>query len=144
MNSVQEDLENTLNMLAIARDTAESLKAAKNELIENVKQSDEFMQLDNSSRFTDAQVKELEDKARTSALALYDENCELPDRVSVKWFTTVKITDEAAAVQWCKQNFTPALKLDAKMFEKAAKDGTIPAELATVSKEARAQIATKL
>ena len=75
---------------------------------------------------------------------MHGASMELPDRVAVKMFTVVEIPDELKAKEWCIAHFTPALKLDSKVFEKAAKDGNIPAELATVSKEARAQIATKL
>jgi hypothetical protein len=86
----------------------------------------------------------LEAKIRAAALALHGESCELPKRVTVKNFTVVNVTDELKSKEWCIAHFTPALKLDAKVFEKAAKDGNIPAELATVSKEYRAQIASKL
>lgn len=78
------------------------------------------------------------------ALQLNEVMADLPDRVSVKMFSIVQISDEQKAKEWCIDHFTPALKLDAKTFEKAAKDGNIPADLATVTKEARAQIATKL
>lgn len=144
MNQIQEELENDLNELAKARETAEALKLAKREMIENVQQSDDFMKLDNLSREGDALITELEASIRAAALALHENSCELPARVTVKQFTVVTISDEAKAREWCMTNFRPALKLDAKTFEKAAKDGTVPADLATVTKEARAQIATKL
>jgi hypothetical protein len=144
MNQVQEELERNLNLLAKARESAEALKLAKREMIENVQQSDDFMKLDILSREGDALITELESSIRAAALALHAEFCELPSRVTVKNFTVVTISDEAKAREWCLTNFRPALKLDAKTFEKAAKDGTVPADLATITKEARAQIATKL
>ncbi|MBL0320715.1 MAG: hypothetical protein IPP74_15680 [Alphaproteobacteria bacterium] len=144
MNSVQEQLESDLNELAKVREDAEKVRKAKREMIETVQQTDDFMRLDNDGNILDGKLSELESKIRTSALALYDNSCELPARVAVKWFTTVVVTDELKAKEWCIAHFTPALKLDGKVFEKAAKDGNIPSDLATVSKEARAQIATKL
>lgn len=144
MNDVQEELERNLNELAKARESAEAVKLAKREMIENVQQSDDFMKLDTLDREGSALIAELESSIRAAALALHENSCELPARVTVKNFTVVTITDEAAAREWCMTNFRPALKLDTKTFEKAAKDGTVPADLATVTKEARAQIATKL
>lgn len=46
MNQIQEELERDLNELAKARETAEAVKLAKREMIENVQQSDDFMKLD--------------------------------------------------------------------------------------------------
>ena len=55
------------------------------------------------------------------------------------------VRDEAiAAYKADETNFTPALKLNTAMFEKAAKAGTIPAELAKVDTEPRAQIDSDL
>lgn len=144
MNDVQEELERNLNELAKARETAEAVKLAKREMIENVQKSDDFMNLDTLDREGSALIAELESSIRAAALALHGNSCELPARVTVKNFTVVTITDEGKAREWCLTNFRPALKLDTKTFEKAAKDGTVPADLATVTKEARAQIATKL
>jgi hypothetical protein len=89
-------------------------------------------------------VADLESGLRKQALALWKEDYELPPQLAVKQFTVVEIPDPSQAREWCFNNFRPALKLDTKVFEKAAKDGSIPAELALVSKEARAQIATVL
>jgi hypothetical protein len=58
--------------------------------------------------------------------------------------TTAEIVDEIATRAWCITNFTPALKLDTKMIEKAAKDGTIPAELVKITTEPSAYIDSDL
>lgn len=144
MNELQQKLESDLNELATIREQAENVRKAKREMIENVQQSDEFMELDKSGNLLDGSLSDLEARIRETALTLYKDSCDLPSRVAVKLFTVVNVPDELKAKEWCIDHFTPALKLDAKVFEKAAKDGNIPAELATVSKEARAQIATKL
>lgn len=144
MNELQQKLESDLNELATIREQAENVRKAKREMIENVQQSDEFMELDKSGNLLDGSLSDLEARIRETALTLYEDSCDLPSRVAVKLFTVVNVPDELKAKEWCIDHFTPALKLDAKVFEKAAKDGNIPAELATVSKEARAQIATKL
>lgn len=144
MNQIQEQLEKDLDTLAKARESASLVSQKKNDMIADVKSSDGYMKLDKLQFEGDSLIGELEARIRGAALALHDEKCELPSRVAVKNFTVVKIPDEAKAREWCMTNFRPALKLDAKTFEKAAKDGTVPTELATVSTEARAQIATKL
>jgi hypothetical protein len=64
--------------------------------------------------------------------------------IAIKEFDVVTIPNDAAAREWCFTNFRPALKLDTRAFEKAAKDGNVPAELATVTKEPRVQIASDL
>ncbi|MBL0320751.1 MAG: hypothetical protein IPP74_15860 [Alphaproteobacteria bacterium] len=56
---------------------------AKREMIETVQQTDDFMRLDNDGNILDGKLSELESKIRTSALALYDNSCELPARVAV-------------------------------------------------------------
>lgn len=137
-------LETMLENLRTFREDAEFYKAEKNKILDAVKANENFVLAETKQGEAEMYAAGLEAEIRKTTLALYDENCELPSRVSVKWFTTVQITDELKAKEWCIAHFTPALKLDAKVFEKAAKDGNIPADLATVAKEARTQIATKL
>jgi len=144
MNELQKQLEKNLNELATMREKSEALKNARREMMDRVQQSEDYIRLENLLREGESLTDELEAEIRRGALALYEESCELPSRVAVKQFTVVNVTDELKAKEWCIAHFTPALKLDGKVFEKAAKDGNIPAELATVTKEARAQIATKL
>ncbi len=66
------------------------------------------------------------------------------DAVQIKVFQIVSVVDEPKAREWCFQNFRPALKLDTKTFEKAAKDGSVPSDLVVCEEEPRAQIATDL
>lgn len=137
------ELDQMLDELKALRETAAQAQEAKNKIIEQVKAQDEYKAADELKAQTDEQIVQLEAQIRSTALELYDCAAELPSRVTVKWFKTVKYNANVAR-EWCMKNFTPALTLDTKTFEKAAKDGTIPADIASVSKEARAQIATKL
>ena len=47
---------------------------------------------------------------------------------------SITIPDEGAAIRWCITNFTPALALNKKVFETAAKAGTVPNALANYNK----------
>lgn len=63
---------------------------------------------------------------------------------SIKVMTEVEIKDEKKAFEWCLSNFTPSLKLDTKTFKTAAKNGTVPSELADVFEEAKVYIDSDL
>lgn len=93
-----------------------------------------------------AHEKEIDTRLRKIAEDLYQQNQNKKphDAVTVKIFREIDVPDEQAARDWSLKNFTPALKLDHKVLEKAAKDGTIPQNLLTVRDVAKAQIATDL
>ena len=133
-----------LEALKEARIRRDEAKANKDALLARFQESPEWIAQSSAHSFATSEVESLEALIKDNVLNMHGASMELPDRVAVKMFTVVEIPDELKAKEWCIAHFTPALKLDSKVFEKAAKDGNIPAELATVSKEARAQIATKL
>lgn len=144
MKNEIEQLNALLDNLKISRNDAEFYKAEKKSMLELVTTREDYLLASVKQEESELIVAGLETQIRTMALQLNEVMADLPDRVSVKMFLIVQISDEQKAKEWCIDHFTPALKLDAKTFEKAAKDGNIPADLATVTKEARAQIATKL
>jgi|JI7StandDraft_1071085.scaffolds.fasta_scaffold11680_2 dGTP triphosphohydrolase len=144
MKNEIEQLNALLDNLKISRNDAEFYKAEKKSMLELVTTREDYLLASVKQEESELIVAGLETQIRTMALQLNEVMADLPDRVSVKMFSIVQISDEQKAKEWCIDHFTPALKLDAKTFEKAAKDGNIPADLATVTKEARAQIATKL
>lgn len=139
-----EELDDMLNQLRALRVTATNAAEAKKRVIEQAKATEAYTAADTLLVGVEERIAELDKAIRDQSLALWNADQEIPERVTVKTFTMVTITDYSAAKMWCLHNFTPCLTLDTKAFEKAAKDGGIPAELATVTKEARAQIATKL
>jgi hypothetical protein len=139
-----DELEKLLDKLKEAREQAADARKAKQAVIEAAQSTQEYKEADAATNEADEIITRLETEIKRQALDYHELCAALPERVAVKMFTVVSIPDESAAREWAFSNFRPALKLDAKTFEKAAKDGNIPAELATVSKEARAQIATKL
>lgn len=139
-----DEIDQLLDQLKEAREESAAARKAKQAIIEAAQETTEYQRADEATNVADDLITRLEAKIKQQALGLHELCAQLPERVAVKMFTVVDVPDELKAKDWCIAHFTPALKLDGKVFEKAAKDGNIPAELATVSKEARAQIATKL
>ncbi len=129
-----------------AREESAAAREAKRQIIEAAQTSTEYRRADETTTAADAEIGRLEEQIRAAALSEYSAsgNKKPHANVTVKMFTTVAIPDEAAAREWCFINFRPALKFDAKTFEKAVKDGAVPAVLASTQDEPRAQIATKL
>ncbi len=69
------------------------------------------------------------------------------EAVTLKKFDTTRVAyDPEKALEFCKREFTPALTLNAKVYEKAALDGNLPKDIALVipGYEIRAQIASDL
>lgn len=141
---MQSQITALLSELAEVRTFAAGVRDERRKMIEEVQTTPAYLALDEATNEADQTITELEKQIRDMTLEVYYADAQLPKGVDVKLFTVVNIPDEGKAKEWALRNFTPALKLDMKAFEKAAKDGGIPSELATVSKEARAQIATKL
>lgn len=138
-------MNNKLIELAKARANSEELKAKQKEMLDELQQSQAWTDIQLARTGYQTQIENLEAEIKAEAMVVFDATGEKKQQgVTVKEFTVVKITDEAKAREWCMTNFRPALKLDTKTFEKAAQDGTVPAELATIGTEPRAQIASDL
>ena len=133
-----------LDELKRARETKDEAYAIKKRIIEKAQTSAEYITAQSQQDAAELAAADVEKEVKALAVQMNELAAELPERVKVKMFTVVTEYDKAKAREWCFANFRPALMLDEKTFEKAVKDGNIPAELATVIKEARAQIATKL
>lgn len=136
-------IDQLLDQLKQQRDQAATMRENKRKIIDQVQKSEAYTYADECQQRAEEQMLILEADIRSMTLAAHSNGEELPERVSVKKFQTVSY-DVAAAREWCFTNFRPALKMDDKAFEKAAKDGNVPADIASVSQEYRAQIATKL
>lgn len=132
--------------LAQMRVRRNELHTKQQKLLLELQNSEPYMQLDMMRTQADAEIERLTEEIRMKALEEFNgTNNKHPfGGVQIKFFTVVTIHDEGKAREWCLNNFRPALKLDTKVFEKAAKDGTIPDDLVKVEAEPRAQIATDL
>ena len=136
----------SITQLAVLRKELAEIKGIMNVTLEEFQARQLWQELQTSRVGIEEAIRITEDKVRADAQEAYqaDPKNKKQRGVSIKIFKVATITDENKARQWCITNFTPALKLDTKAFEKAAKEGTVPAELATVTDEPRAQIDTDL
>ena len=144
MNELQQQVTEMLDALKNQRNLLAEARERRRKIIEAAQATDEYKLADLDTNEAETIVTGIEALLRTQGLMLYNADCELPDGLTARNFTVVKIVDPLKAKEWSIVHFTPALKLDEKVFEKAAKDGHIPADLATVEKEKRIQIATQL
>ena len=63
----------------------------------------------------------------------------------IKMSTKVTMNFEEPVIrEWCFANYRPALKLDMKLVEKAAKDGTLPVDFSSVQEEPKVYIKSDL
>ena len=139
-------LDKLLEDLKVSRQRAERARAEKTELVQKFQQTPEYTSLDLELKFADEAKDRLENELRQFALNQYlDDNNKHPHpKIEIKIFKFVDILNEGAAREWCFLNFRPALKLDTKAFEKAAKDGNIPPDLAALREEPRVLISSVL
>lgn len=144
MNEYEQTLNAMLDQLKDAREHAQGLRDERKQMIEEVQATPAFKALSEAGTEADETTAQLEADIRKMTLEIYGADAALPERVSVKMFTVVSIPDELAAKTWAISNYTAGLKLDTKAIEDEAKKGRVPAEIAFVTKEPRAQIATKL
>ena len=142
------EIETKLRELAEARRDLMQAKLAQADILEAAKQCEAYRTFEAKRLNKSLLVDELERDVKNWGIANFDgQNKKVHAKVNIKTFDVSKVTyDKNKARNWCISNFTPALKLDEKLFENSALDGTIPAEIATVTfaTEDRAQIASDL
>lgn len=134
-----------IHELAVLRQEVEEVKEVMKSELERFQASEFWTDLQTRRAGIEEAIRFAEEKVRTEAVNQYKaDGSKKGEGVSIKMKTTVEIVDEAAARTWCIGNFTPALKLDTRIFEKAAKDGTVPAELVKIEIEPSAYIDSDL
>lgn len=143
--TVQEMIEAKLSYLAHERMKAEVAHEMKMQAERNFWARPENAELLETQKAMRASVERLENELRELILPTFD-----PDKgkkfngYGFRETVKIDIPDEKQALSWCLTNFTPALSLNKKIFNAAAKQGTIPDELATVKTELTVTIATNL
>lgn len=128
-----------ITRLAKARD--ELLKAQQNldKFEKAYKASDEYMRLKTELDQANEEIGIADQLVRQEALKTYEEDMLNPHphpAVLLKIYQKTEY-DESVALQWCRENFTPALKLNTGIFEKAVLQRTIPSEIAKVVADLR-------
>lgn len=135
-----------LQALKFEREKLADAKTKKAALLAALEASPEWKDAVTQIAFSENEVNKLEAEIREEALDEFKATgTKKPhESVQVQFYSIVKEYNEAAAREWCFQNFRPALTMDTKTFEKAVKDGQIPDSIAQSDVEPRVKIATKL
>lgn len=135
-----------IQKLAHARRVLEGLKATRNAMLETVTKDVIYIGLEKQIKDMQTLADTLEGQVREAGLAQYQvsKNKTPGTGWAVKIFKKVVVQEGIDLKEWCLHNFTPALKVDEKLFEKAAVVGGIPASVATVEDDPRVQIASDL
>lgn len=130
-----------IQTIANLRTQLPELKAERDKLIKAVTESEEYKNWDYRIQKTQEALEIAEENLRHEAIALYQSTKmkKMGFGVEIKLFKTVHI-DEGSVRDWCLKNFTPALKLDTKMVEKAAIAGTLPEWLTEVTETPKVMI----
>ena len=136
---------NTVKALAEARKEAEQASAKRKAMLDAFQNSDDYQAVSESAKLWNAQVERLENTLRAEALGLYaNDNNKSGTGYKIKTVKHFEIPDPEKVKAWCLTNFTPALKVDTKAVETAAKNGSIPADLVRVEEQPQVYIDSDL
>ena len=137
-----------LKGLAKARQFEELCKKAKQDAMAEFEASPFYQALQVNHAQAVAKTNELTEQLRQDGLDIYNLDGEKkPSHGGFEIKTSTKVIfsfEEPVIREWCFDNFRPALKLDTKVVEKAAKDGNLPPNMASVSEEPKVFIKTDL
>lgn len=137
-----DDFEGMLRGLAYARNEVNKTKEELRALLTEFQNSPEYKRLSSFLEVASVSEQMYDDLIREEALRT---NKALPKEIVIKNFKDVAIFDKNRAEEWCVANFRPALTLDEKVFKSIVKNyAIVPAEIAKVVEEKRAQIAKDL
>ena len=136
---------NTIKALAEARKEAEQASAKRKAMLDAFQNSDDYQAVSESAKLWNAQVERLENTLRAEALGQYaNDNNKSGTGYKIKTVKHFEIPDPEKVKAWCLTNFTPALKVDTKAVETAAKNGSIPADLVRVEEQPQVYIDSDL
>lgn len=139
-------LQSLLKLLSEARRKADTSRASMNAIVEKAKRDSIYAIHSVALTQALAEVDMYEKQIREEAARLYQEKREKQPHPAVKVILKTKLQYvPEIALEWCKQNLTPAVipeSLDVKTFEKLAKE--VKPEFVTIVEEPQAQIAQDL
>lgn len=136
-----------IEQLALQRRWLASAKENREQMLDRVRKSTEFIELEETIQDIQAKVAELELAITADAMADYLQTGDKKPApcVSIKMFHVLKY-DPVAALDWCRANLPAALTLDKRFFETHAKAvaATQPVPGVVVAPDPRVQIAADL
>ena len=137
-----------LKSLAKARRLEELTKLAKQDAVAEFEASPFFQALQVNHAEAVAKTNELTEQLKQDGIDIYNLDGEKkPEHGGYEIKMSTKVTmnfEEPVIREWCFSNYRPALKLDMKLVEKAAKDGTLPVDFSSVSEEPKVYIKSDL
>jgi hypothetical protein len=137
-----------LKGLAKARQLEELTKKAKQDAVAEFEASPFFQALQFNHAEAVAKTLELTEQLRSDGLDIYNLDGEKkPSHGGFEIKVGKKIVfnvDPNVIRDWCFDNFRPALKLDFKKVEDAAKSGDLPTDFSSVEDEPKVYIKTDL
>ena len=137
--------DTTIKSLAIARKGAEQTSTKRKAMLEAFKNSPEYQEAVALEEADAALVERLENTLRAEALGQYaSDNNKTGTGYKIRTVKHIEIPDPEKVKAWCLTNFTPALKVDMKAVETAAKNGSIPADLVRVEEQPQVYIDSDL
>lgn len=137
-----EDVKNVARL----RESVDFFKSEKARLLSVVTESPEYKKLDELHKRTLEAEQIAADFLRNQALDQYkaESQKKVGFGIEIKISKTARIVNESAMREWCLSNFTPALRLDTKLVEKAALSGNIPETMYQLSEEPKVMLPTDL
>jgi len=142
-----EQIAATLRLLAVERRTLESARAEQEAMLEQVKQQERFLELEEYRKSSVGMIGRLEAELREHAVEVFKETGEKHPHPALNILERPRVAyDLAAAVEYCKAHLPRFVTLDKAAFEKHAKAvvETDPLPCVTYFKEPTATIATDL
>ena len=137
-----------LKSLAKARRLEELTKLAKQDAVAEFEASPFFQALQVNHAEAVAKTNELTEQLKQDGIDIYNLDGEKkPEHGGYEIKMSTKVTmnfEEPVIREWCFSNYRPALKLDMKLVEKAAKDGTLPVDFSSVSEEPKIYVKSDL
>jgi len=137
-----------LKSLAKARRLEELTKLAKQDAVAEFEASPFFQALQVNHAEAVAKTNELTEQLKQDGIDIYNLDGEKkPEHGGYEIKMSTKVTmnfEEPVIREWCFSNYRPALKLDMKLVEKAAKDGTLPVDFSSVSEEPKVYVKSDL
>lgn len=149
-----KDAIETLATYRKNRETCKQHRAAAHAAMLRTEEGVRWAELDVEYKTRSGATKDMEARIRGRAVAIYERAVRIfgaADKkhwrgITIKDYTVVEVNPEVILLEWVRVNLPLLIeeKVDVKSFEALVKAGKIPAGIAWVVKEPRAQIAGKL
>lgn len=143
---MNERLQELIVELAAERAVIEDMSSKMKTILDDTKRTQGFLEAEETCEV--AKIMAEKTRVAIEELALEDfakdQEKHPHEAIDVKMVSKVEIPDLMAVKEWCLRNYTPALKVDVKEIEKAAKRNNVPSNLATVTDEPKIYIASDL